>query len=445
MSPFADRPSAGSPPSVEDRRRAACLAMSKATGLIRFAARYTRHLPDAEDAYMSAMEIVLTRAPTAQPRPFMSWLYTVIRNEAIAVAKARRREGPTAGADLAETLDDQAAETIGPDAVAAWRDRYHGIQDAIASLTEAQRVCLMLRSAGCSYAHIGAVTQYSPRKIERSILEGRAALHAWEMRLASGEHCERMSTVIARVVDREATDKERKALSRHLKHCFSCKAALRSRRQSTQGLAAMVPPALLVIDWTPVVPDPSLALGYWERLVGSVTVRTGSLWQGALELPSLWGSKVGAGTVAVVVAGAAGGPFVIEAVNQPDPPSQRAPLIALVSPAAPTAPPVAVAPPSPVAVTPPPPPVRRARPAVAPRLATPTISTGRLLKIAAAVRRDHAAVRARAASVAAPRAVPGSAVGAPVAPQVVPIAVRASTPSAPPRSRSAGPALEFGP
>jgi len=39
------------PPTAEQRRAAACLAMSKAPGLIRFAARYTRSLHDAEDAY----------------------------------------------------------------------------------------------------------------------------------------------------------------------------------------------------------------------------------------------------------------------------------------------------------------------------------------------------------------------------------------------------------
>ena len=38
-------------PTDEQRRAAACMAMGKAPGLIRFAARYTRSLHDAEDAY----------------------------------------------------------------------------------------------------------------------------------------------------------------------------------------------------------------------------------------------------------------------------------------------------------------------------------------------------------------------------------------------------------
>ena len=42
-------------PTDEQRRAAACMAMSKAPGLIRFAARYTRSLHDAEDAYQRSM------------------------------------------------------------------------------------------------------------------------------------------------------------------------------------------------------------------------------------------------------------------------------------------------------------------------------------------------------------------------------------------------------
>ena len=91
-----------SPPTDDERRRAACHAMSAAPGLIRYAARYTRSLHDAEDAYQRAMEIALTRAPTVEPKRFMAWLRTVLRNEALAVSSARRREGPGLGADVAD-------------------------------------------------------------------------------------------------------------------------------------------------------------------------------------------------------------------------------------------------------------------------------------------------------------------------------------------------------
>ena len=50
-------------PTAEQRRAAACLAMSKAPGLIRFAARYTRSLHDAEDALKRGETVLRVERP----------------------------------------------------------------------------------------------------------------------------------------------------------------------------------------------------------------------------------------------------------------------------------------------------------------------------------------------------------------------------------------------
>ena len=123
-------------PTAEQRRAAACMAMGKAPGLIRFAARYTRSLHDAEDAYQRSMEIALEGAPVTEPRRFMAWLHTVLRHEAIAVARARRREGPGAEADVAETCAELVPDSLAIDAVAEWRERYRFLQDGLAGLTD---------------------------------------------------------------------------------------------------------------------------------------------------------------------------------------------------------------------------------------------------------------------------------------------------------------------
>ena len=47
----------------------------------------------------------------------------------------------------------------------------------------------MLQTAGASYERIREITGFSLRKVERSVLEGRAGLARWELRLASGEAC----------------------------------------------------------------------------------------------------------------------------------------------------------------------------------------------------------------------------------------------------------------
>ena len=308
--------------------------MGSAPGLIRFAARYTRSLHDAEDAYQRAMEIALTRAPVTEQRGFMAWLHTVLRNEALAVARVRRREGPGVEADVPEAYENSLEETVGIDALAEWRERYRSIQDGLAGLTDAQRICLMLQSAGVSYERIREITGFSLRKVERSVLEGRARLAAWEVRLASGEACERLDPVIDRVAAGQATAKEARAVSRHVRHCGHCRAVLRDRRESNEWLAGLVPVALLTGHAFAGAPDPSPVIAWWERVSGGATVRMGTMVQMAMDLPSSALAKVGAGTAAVAVAGAAGAPIVADAVR---PGAIDAPTAAITRPATPPA------------------------------------------------------------------------------------------------------------
>jgi RNA polymerase sigma factor (sigma-70 family) len=294
--------------------------MAAAPGLVRFAARYTGSLPDAEDAYQRAMEIALTKAPVTEPRPFLSWLHTVLKHEAIAVARARRREGPGVEDDVAAAFAELAEDGIGPEAVVEWRDRYRAMQDALAGLTEAQRVCLMLQSAGASYARIGELTGYTARKIERSVLEGRRNLHQWEVGLASGEVCASLLPAIDRVAAGEGEPGEARTVRRHLRHCHPCRAVMRSRRESREWLAALVPVALVGAEaMRGGPPDPTPALAYWERLAGGMTVRMGQLVQVAMELPGAALAKVGAGTAAVAIAGVAGAPVVVDAIRPAEP------------------------------------------------------------------------------------------------------------------------------
>ncbi|MDX6646559.1 MAG: hypothetical protein QOK40_2286 [Miltoncostaeaceae bacterium] len=313
------------------------MAMAVAPGLIRYAARYTPSVHDAEDAYQRAMEIALTRAPVTEQRAFMAWLYTVIRNEAITISRKRRRESPAAVEDLAVTLTDAAEEALGPDAVAEWRERYGAIRDGLAGLTESQRVCLMLKSAGASYADIGEVTGFSMRKIERSVLEGRERLHAWQLRLAAGAECQRLRPALERAAEHEATEAEAREVSRHVRHCGSCRSALAARRQSVQGLAALVPVGLVATHLASArPPDPSFAFNYWDRISAGFAVKAGQVVQHAIELQGMVSAKVGAGAVALAVAGAAGAPRVFGAVHQP--PQQPGPATTRLQLAAPAKP-----------------------------------------------------------------------------------------------------------
>ena len=310
-------PSPPHPTPTTSAVHAACLAMGTAPGLIRFAARYTRSLHDAEDAYQRTMEIALSRAPVTDTPRFMAWLHTVLRHEALAVARKRRRESPGVETDVAETVADRVEDGVAIDAVAEWRERYRSIQDGLAGLTEAQRTCLILQTAGASYDRIREITGFSLRKVERSVLEGRASLRSWEVRLASGEVCDRMGAAIDRVAQGEATARERRSVTRHVRHCGPCRALLRDRRESNEWLANLVPLALVGGEALLRTPDPAPALAWWDRIATGATVRAGTVVQMALDMPSSALAKVGAGTAAVAVAGAAGAPLVIDTVARP--------------------------------------------------------------------------------------------------------------------------------
>ncbi|MEW6581782.1 MAG: sigma-70 family RNA polymerase sigma factor [Actinomycetota bacterium] len=390
-------------------------AMARAPGLVRFAARYTRSIHDAEDAYQRAMEIALQRAPVVEEKEFMAWLHAVIRNEALTITRRTRREGPAAGDDVAATLAERAGDVLGPDAVAEWRERYRGLRAALSALTEAQRVCLMLKSAGASYAEIADITGFSGRKVERSIIEGRSALHGWELKMARGDECARILPALHRVAEAEATAREERAVSHHVKGCPSCRAVLSRRRESAQGLASLVPVGLVAGVMIPSrPPDPGHAFAWWERISAGATVRAGTAWQHALELPGMLGSKVGAGAAAAVVAGAAGGPFVADAVRSGHAAPVRTPPAAVRTVAS-------VTPPAPV------PTVRRR--VAAPQRPAPRRRTARV------VARHTAAHPARSVRVSLSRVTPPPAPAARVV---------TAPPPAPARAPRAT-ALEFGP
>lgn len=408
------------PPTDDDRRRAACTAMAQAPALIRFAARFAPTLQDAEDAYQRSMEIALTKAPVTEQRAFSAWLHTVVRNEALAISAATRREGPASADDVAQTMAEQLVAPVGVDALAEWRERYRAIQDALATLSEAQRVCLILQSAGASYATIREYTGYSMRKIERAVLEGRAKLRRWEVRLISGDLCEEMEPLIDRTVAGEAGRREQRALSRHVRHCGPCRARLRDRREQRLRLGALVPLPLVGAALT-TTPDPAHAMAWWDRLTGSATVHMGSAVQTLAELPGATAARVGAGTVAVAVAGIAGLPLMVDAV---DPPAMRSEVAAI----------------TPLAV------------GAVPEPATPAVTTATTpARPVAAERRARAPVRARPRRPpAAPRRVepPPRIPPAASTPAPAPAPSRATPPSTPPpRSGGSGNtlALEFGP
>jgi DNA-directed RNA polymerase specialized sigma24 family protein len=66
--------------------------------LRRTARRYSLCPDDADDALQRALEILLTKAPSDDPRELIRWTQTVVKHEALAVRRERERilSGPAA-------------------------------------------------------------------------------------------------------------------------------------------------------------------------------------------------------------------------------------------------------------------------------------------------------------------------------------------------------------
>ncbi|HMM49784.1 MAG TPA: sigma-70 family RNA polymerase sigma factor [Miltoncostaeaceae bacterium] len=411
------------PPTDAERRQAVLRAMGRGPGLLRYAARFAPTFQDAEDAYQRAMVIALTKAPTVEADGFAAWLHAVLRNEALATARSLAREGPSAEADLRDT----AAETLTPprsvETLAAWRERYRALDEALSDLTEAQRTCLILQSAGQSYGQIGEITGFSARKVERSVLEGRRRLRHWQVDLIEGVVCERLAPALERVIDGEADRREARRISKHVKHCGACRGRLRHERELHRRLAALAPLPLLI--GAPAVPDPGHLMAWWDRLTQSLGMHGTSVAQTLNDLSGSGVARLGAGTTAVVIAGAAGLPLVVDAVKPRDPAPPPARVRTVAERPAATAPPL---------ITP-------ARPVSAATGGARATTRSRPAPARARVRRPRPQPRPGAPAARTP-APSGTRPPAPVAPTAAPTPV--STPSAS-AGGSSSLALEFGP
>src|SRR5262249_7003185 len=131
--------------------------------LKRTARRFSLDADDAEDAYQRALEIVLTKAPTTDPRELIRWTQTVTKHEALAVRRNRERllgKRPLSGADGApiDPLALVPSPTDGPDDQVERREDVARSREALRMLKPAELRALSLLAEGYSYAEIGDIT-----------------------------------------------------------------------------------------------------------------------------------------------------------------------------------------------------------------------------------------------------------------------------------------------
>jgi RNA polymerase sigma factor (sigma-70 family) len=229
------------------RKRAAVETYSRhEAALRRTAARYSLCADDADDALQRGLEILLRKAPTAEPRQLVKWMQTVVKHEALAVRQERERvlAGPAARAPEPGDEDWTALLPSPGDGPAERLERREAVvrsREALQALKPQELRALTLLAEGYSYAEIGEITRWSQTKVNRCLAEGRERFRSLVARSQDGSRCEEMKPLLSAFCDGEAGRAEVAELREHLRACAACRATLRTYRAAPAAAAALAP------------------------------------------------------------------------------------------------------------------------------------------------------------------------------------------------------------
>jgi RNA polymerase sigma factor (sigma-70 family) len=153
------------------RKRAAIETYSQHEDVLRRTARrYSLCADDADDALQRALEILLLKAPSDDPRELIRWTQTVVKHEALAVKRDRERilSGPAAVAPEPGREDWVAmipARSDGPPERAERQEAIARSREALQALKPQELRALSLLAEGYSYKEIGEITGFSHTKV----------------------------------------------------------------------------------------------------------------------------------------------------------------------------------------------------------------------------------------------------------------------------------------
>lgn len=229
---------------LELDRVATDLVVKYGSLILQDATKYSANASDAEDAYQRSLEILLTKAPTTDPDQLVPWLRTVVKNEALAIARARHNTHQEFMPEHADAASPDALPT--DDIVESFADLERGAE-ALQYLSQDQVTCLIAQSTGMNYDEIVALTGFTRRKVTRCIEQGRHAFTRKVDAIASGSECERMEPLIHKLLDGDADAAIE--LRPHLRHCLACRGRLRVYDSAPRNVAALFPPALVVVGF----------------------------------------------------------------------------------------------------------------------------------------------------------------------------------------------------
>ncbi len=245
MSP--SREETATPVDAAARKRVAVETFaSHETQLRRTALRYSICADDAEEALQRGLEILLNKAPSADPRELIRWTQTVVKHEALSVRTERER---TLAGPAAVSPDPRAEDwiTLIPDEIAGpaeRAERHEEIErsrEALTTLKPQELRALALLGEGYSYREIGEITGFSATKVNRVVVEGRERFRRFLARRDGGARCVELAPLLSAFADDEAGAAEAITLREHLRTCAHCRATLRAYRLAPRAAAAFLP------------------------------------------------------------------------------------------------------------------------------------------------------------------------------------------------------------
>jgi RNA polymerase sigma factor (sigma-70 family) len=286
------------------RKRAAVETFARhEQALRRTATRYSLCADDADDALQRALEILLVKAPSDDPRELVRWTQTVVKHEALAVRRERERilSGPAAAPPREEAEDWVAsipAHADGPAEQVERREAVARSREALQALKPQELRALSLLAEGYSYAEIGRITGFSHTKINRSLAEGRARFRRLVSRSEEGQRCADLAPLLSAFCDGEAGPEDAATVREHLRACAGCRSTLRAYRAAPRAVAALAPVLPLWRVLRGRVHEALSALGSRVRGSESLTAQLGATGGG---------HGVGTATVAKALAICVGG------------------------------------------------------------------------------------------------------------------------------------------
>lgn len=290
------------------------MVAAHADSLLRTARRHSICSDDAQDAYQRTLELFMARADRLDPARAAGWLHVVVKREALAISRSRRK---LVGASALDADDHEARRLPSLEDRVVSQDVVSRAAEALQRLKPQELRALWLKAEGHSYNEIATLTGWSYTKVNRCLTEGRRSFLQRFTAIESGAECERWLPMISAICDGEATPDQILELRPHLRNCPGCRATLKALQDSSAPLSALLPVPLAAVTPGGGEQLSNIFTRAYEMIAGGVQDRAvHSVTKAQAALEAATGGKVAA--MAASAAAAAGGGYatVERAVTQ---------------------------------------------------------------------------------------------------------------------------------